>query len=76
MNNLPGFTRQVLSSFFLDSVMLVKLLIWVSCLEPCKNRNGKCLIQREMGLEWPKLSVNRVMQQKVELVKDFFHQTP
>ena len=72
---LPRFTRRtgLIIPNFKDSVMLAKLLISDELVwNRAKVEVGKYPIQRGIGLERTKLSVIRVIQQKVELVKGFF----
>ena len=72
---LPRFTRTtgVIAPYFKDSVMLAMLLIWVELVwNRAEVEVGKYPIQRGISLERTKLSVIRVIQQKVELVKGFF----
>jgi hypothetical protein len=72
---LPRFTRTtgLIAPYFKDSVMLAKQLIWDELIwNRAKVEVGKYPIQRGIGLERTKLSVIRVIQQKVELVKGFF----
>jgi hypothetical protein len=71
---LPGFTRTtgLIAPYFKDSVMLAKLLIWYGLVwNRAKVEVGKCTIERGIGLERTKLSVIRVIQQKVVLVGFF-----
>jgi len=57
--------------------MLAKLLIWDELVwNRVKVEVGKYPIQRRIGLERTKLSVIRVIQQKVELVGFSNHQKP
>ncbi len=72
---LPEFTRTtgLIAPYFKEVVMLAKLLIWDGLVwNRAKVEEGKYPIQRVIGLERTKLSVIRVIQQEVELVKGFF----
>jgi hypothetical protein len=72
---LPQFTRTtgLIAPYFKDSVMLAKLLIRDELVwNRSKVEEGKYPIERGIGLERTKLSVVRVIQQKVELMKGFF----
>jgi hypothetical protein len=72
---LPVFTRTtgLIAPYFKDSVMLAKLLIWDELVwNRAKVEVGKYPIKFGNGLERTKLSVSRVIQRKLELVKGFF----